>query len=480
MTTSEDVTLENNYRRALTSYVGREVEEAQLMSALELGRTALQEGYGLLNLLVLHQRSISQLIEQSLVADTLLYLAKASEFLTQAVAPFEMAYRGWHDLANRLRRANEELEKRVAERTAAHREAVERLDRAQQIASIGSWELDLNTGQQIWSRQMYCICGLAENAQGSSSNIVAFVHHDDRERHDGWLSELKAGRYPAPVELRADGDAIRDANGAVSHLSCAVQDITERKTAETQLHELQAELAHIARLNTIGHMASAIAHELNQPLSAIANYLKGSQRLLNDQSDERSSTLRDALNRASEQTVRAGQIVRRLRDFMSRREIELRVESIHKLVEETSSLALVGAKDGGIKVTFNLHPEADLVLIDKIQVQQVLLNLMRNAIEAMQASEQRKLSISSAPSEGDMILVSVVDSGPGIAEEVAAKLFQPFVTSKQQGMGVGLSISRTIIESQGGKIWFEPNPEGGTIFRFTLHTIIASEIEEAG
>jgi PAS domain S-box-containing protein len=403
-----------------------------------------------------------------------------------------MAHRGRHDMANRLRLANEVLEQRVAERTAAHREAVDRLDRAQQIAAIGSWELDLKTGRQIWSKEMYRICGLPDGPPVSGPNgIFPFIHDEDRELYVRWFAQLQSGHDPGPVEyrirrpdgqhrvVRADGEVIAGADGTASKISCTLQDITERKAADAQLHELQAELAHFARLNTIGHMASGLAHELNQPLSAISNYLKGSRRMLDDRSDELSSQLRTALGNASDQAIRAGEIVRRLRDFVARHETEFLIESARKLVEETGSLALVGVKDAGVQVRFSFDPSVDLVLVDKIQIQQVLLNLLRNAIEAMQVSEQRRLAVSTESVERDMVLISVADTGRGIDAEVAAKLFQPFVTIKQHGMGVGLSICRTIIESHGGQIWFDPNPEGGTIFRFTLRTATAEEPRDA-
>ena len=157
------------------------------------------------------------------------------------------------------------------------------------------------------------------------------------------------------------------------------------------------------------------------------------------------------MDKAAEQALRAGQIIRRLRDFVARGESERRVEDVTKLVEEASALALVGAKEHGVRVRFEFDPRADLVLADKVQIQQVLLNLMRNAIEAMENSERRELVISTASAPDDMVEITVADTGPGIAPEISAQLFQPFVTTKRQGMGVGLSISRTIIEAHGGR-----------------------------
>ncbi|MGZ3287407.1 MAG: PAS domain-containing sensor histidine kinase, partial [Xanthobacteraceae bacterium] len=258
-----------------------------------------------------------------------------------------------------------------------------------------------------------------------------------------------------------------------------IRDLTERQQTEARLQELQSELVHISRLTAMGEMASALAHELNQPLSAIANYMKGSRRMLEGGTDDRSALLRDAMDKAAEQALRAGQIIRRLRDFVARGESERRVESVKKLVEEASALALVGAKDQGVRVRFQFDPSVDLVLADKVQIQQVLLNLLRNAVEAMEGSPTRELLISTASDKDGMIAISVTDTGPGIAPEMTSQLFQPFVTNKRHGMGVGLSISRTIVEAHGGQIEVEPNPVGGTIFRFTLRAVTQEDFRDA-
>lgn len=258
-----------------------------------------------------------------------------------------------------------------------------------------------------------------------------------------------------------------------------IRDLSERQQTEARLQELQSELVHVSRLTAMGEMATTLAHELNQPLSAIANYLKGSRRLLEASTDERSGKLRDAMDKAGDQALRAGDIIRRLREFVVRGESERRVESISKLTEEASALALVGAKELGVRVKFRLDPGVDLVLADRVQVQQVLLNLIRNAIEAMEGSKLRELFVQSAPFADGMVVINVADTGPGISEEISVQLFQPFVTTKQHGMGVGLSISRTIVEAHGGKIWVEPNPGGGTIFRLTLPAVAKGDLVDA-
>jgi two-component system sensor kinase FixL len=247
-----------------------------------------------------------------------------------------------------------------------------------------------------------------------------------------------------------------------------IRDLTERHETEARLKELQMELVHISRLTAMGEMASALAHELNQPLSAIANYMTGSRRLLASNTDANSIMVCQAVEKATEQALRAGQIIRRLRDFIAHRESERRLESLTNLIKEASTLAFVGAKELGIQVRFNLDPAIDLTLVDKVQIQQVLLNLIRNAIEAMENSPRRELTISTKPAHKDMVVIEVADTGVGISTEISEHLFQPFVTTKPHGMGVGLSISRTIIAEHGGKIWAEPGPAGGTVFRFTL------------
>lgn len=323
-------------------------------------------------------------------------------------------------------------------------------------------------------------------------NVSMLMPSPYREQHDSYLERYYAtgerriiGVGRVVVGERKDGSTF-PMELAVGEMQLPegrfftgfVRDLTERQKTETRLQELQTELVHVSRLTALGEMASALAHELNQPLSAIGNFLAGSKILLG-RDDAPNKRVIDAIERAAQETLRAGDIIRRLRDFVARGETERRLESLPKLVEEASALALVGAKEHGIHVRFDMDASVDLVLVDKVQIQQVLLNLIRNAVDAMVESDapRRDLIIAIQSAENEMALVSVKDSGPGIRDDIAGQLFQPFVTSKRTGMGVGLSICRTIIEAHGGRIWVDANPDGGATFNFTVPEVSKEELE---
>jgi two-component system sensor kinase FixL len=325
------------------------------------------------------------------------------------------------------------------------------------------------------------------------SNVKRLMPNPYRDQHDGYLSRyLRTGEKRiigigrVVVAERKDGStfpielAVGEMNSAGRRFFTGfIRDLSERQQTEARLQELQTELIHISRLSAMGEMASALAHELNQPLSAIANYMMGSRRLLEGQTDDTSRLVRDAMDKAAEQSLRAGQIIRRLRDFVARGESDKRVESLKKLVEEAGALALVGVKEHGVRVTFRLDPLIDRVIADRVQIQQVILNLIRNAIEAMEGLPRRELVISTEPAEDHMVTIAIADTGTGLAPEILPKLFEPFISTKAQGMGVGLSISRTIVEAHGGVISAQPNEGGGTVFRFTLRSIKEGEAVDA-
>jgi two-component system sensor kinase FixL len=331
-------------------------------------------------------------------------------------------------------------------------------------------------------------------AEVIGKNVKTLMPSPYRESHEGYLARYMQtgerriiGIGRVVVGERKDGStfpmelAVGEMNSSNQRFFTGfIRDLTERQRTEARLQELQAELVHISRLTAMGEMAAALAHELNQPLSAIASYMKGSRRLLERPTEKEIGQIRDAMDKAAEQALRAGQIIRRLRDFVSRGETERHVESVKKLIEEASALALVGTKEHGVRVAFRLDPHRDLVLVDKVQIQQILLNLIRNGIEAMEGSARKELVIASAPHERKFVEISVADTGSGIAPEIASKLFQPFVTTKRQGMGVGLSISHSIVENHGGQMRAEPNTGGGTVFRFTLPSVTSGELHDDG
>jgi two-component system sensor kinase FixL len=329
-------------------------------------------------------------------------------------------------------------------------------------------------------------------AEAIGKNVSMLMPSPYREQHDSYLARYFAtgekkviGRGRVVVGLRKDGSTFpmelavgEMIFGGNRSFTGFVRDLTERHATQQRLHDMQAELIHMSRFTAMGEMASTLAHELNQPLTAVASYLNGCRRLLNGTESVHSLMLRDAIDRAADQALRAGQIIRRLRQFVARGESERQVESLPRLIEEASALALVGVKQTGVRVSFDFDPRVDWVLADKVQIQQVILNLMRNAIEAMHESERRELTISTAQQPNDVVEIRVADTGSGIAPEIVSQLFHPFVTTKPQGMGVGLSISRTIVEAHGGKLWADRNPEGGTIFRLTLKVLSKEELAD--
>lgn len=315
-------------------------------------------------------------------------------------------------------------------------------------------------------------------------NVAMLMPTPDRELHDSYLDRYLdtgerriIGKGRIVVGLRRDGtefpmhlsvgEAVSDGHRIFTGF---IRDLTAQQRAEHKLQELQTELIHVSRLSAMGTMASTLAHEINQPLTAIANYLEASTALLErveGDADTR-DMLREAVTESAKEALRAGTIVRRLREFVSRGDVETRVEELPKLVEEASRLGLIGARERGVTASFELDPAASAVLADRIQIQQVLVNLIRNAVEAMAEVPVREIRIATAPDVRNMVRISVADTGPGLAPEVAAHLFHAFNTTKEHGMGVGLSICRTIVEAHGGRIWAEKRPGGGTVFNFTL------------
>jgi signal transduction histidine kinase len=247
-----------------------------------------------------------------------------------------------------------------------------------------------------------------------------------------------------------------------------VKEMKAHARAEAKLQELQFKFFHAARLTTAGHMAAALAHELNQPLTASAVSVNTAQRLINSNNLRRPEGLDESLSDASDQILRAGNIIRRLRDMLSRGETEKGVEDLSTIVREGSELALAGYNSSAFKVSFNIDRDANWVIANRVQVQQVLVNLVRNAIEAIGTTRPGSITITARLTDAKNVEVVVADNGPGLPQQVLSRLFEPFVSTKFDGMGLGLSICRSIVEAHGGLLSATPNPGGGTTFRFTL------------
>ena len=246
-----------------------------------------------------------------------------------------------------------------------------------------------------------------------------------------------------------------------------VNDISERTAREIHIQELQRELLHATRLTSTGQLAAALAHELNQPLTAILNYSNALSEMIDWDKVEQGKVVQEILSKVSEQSERAGEIIRRLRGFVEKREPNRAVEDLNQVVKDAIGLGLVGAASHNIKVSIELGRDLPQVSLDKVQIQQVLINLLRNAAEAMGEAPRRELAIETGCEE-EFVAVSIADTGPGLPDAIRKRLFEPFVTTKQTGLGIGLSICRTIIEAHGGRLWAEANNAGGATFRFRL------------
>ena len=218
----------------------------------------------------------------------------------------------------------------------------------------------------------------------------------------------------------------------------------------------------------MGLMSSAIAHELNQPLTAINNYVQAARRVLDQHEPDASMRACGMIDKASMQVLRAGAIIRNLRDFVEKRDSARAFTDLNHVVREAVELSLAGTAHYGIHVRLDLDPALSPVMIESVQIQQVLVNLIRNAMEAMQTVEHREIQISTAADSGDFARVTVRDSGPGLPETVRKRLFQPFVTTKDNGMGIGLTICQSIVEAHGGSIIVLRDGAPGTAFRFRV------------
>jgi two-component system sensor kinase FixL len=313
-------------------------------------------------------------------------------------------------------------------------------------------------------------------------NISMLMPSPDRERHDGYIEHYRTTGEKRIIGVgRLTSARRRDGSTFPIELSVGevqdqgqrlftgfIRDLTERQQAERRVADLQSELAHASRVTAMGTLASALAHELNQPLTAIANYMEAGRDLLAMPGEVDREMLGEAMDESARQALRAGEIIRSLREFIKRGETVRQPEPMRALLAEGAALAFIGTDSRGIDMDVQVDRAVDHVLVNRVQLQQVIINLVRNAVEAMEGRPVRILRLTAMPVEDGKVEVVVADSGPGLSPDMSRTLFTPFTTSKATGMGVGLSISQTIIEGHGGRIWATPSPWGGTAFHFTL------------
>ena len=356
-----------------------------------------------------------------------------------------------------------------------------RLEEAQAIAHIGSWEIDPRDGALIWSDEVFRIFG-RDKAEFNPTfeSFMMCVHPEDREdvlrsiEHD--LEEAQDFSYDHRIILPSgEVRTVREVSlvyarkdGVVTRRAGTVQDITEQQKAIQQLNILESEVQRRYRINVMGELASSLAHELNQPLAAVSNYVEASRYILKSSDQEFPEAAVDCLNNAVAQARRAAGVIKSLRRFVGKDDSVRVPEALNEAIREILGLASMGTVVDGVRLDLELADGLPPVPIDRVQIQQVIANLMRNATESMKESPQRVLSISSRQDSGHELVVAISDTGPGMSADALDKLFEPFHSSKPGGMGIGLTISKKIIESHGGRLWVAPNSDGGTIFHFSL------------
>lgn len=352
-----------------------------------------------------------------------------------------------------------------------------------ETAAVGSVELRLDGKFHKTNARFRDITGYSAE-ELSQRSPLDITHPDDRSHDSELLSLFLSGDTPTYFNrkrfVRKDGHVVwvevtaamvRDAQGRALRTAAVIQDVTERKTAEEALRTSEARLLHASRLSEIGQMAAALAHELNQPLAAIASYMGGGRRILiSDRfADDQKQKLIGMMDQANAQSLRAGEIIRRMRDLVRSGETEKSIENARAVFCDAAHLAVLAAKHDGVAVEQDFA-ECGEVLVDKIQIEQVVLNLVRNAIEAMAATPTKILQLRLAAFPG-VVEMAISDTGAGLSDTLRTRLFSPFSSTKTAGMGIGLSVCREIVEAHGGKIWAEANAEAGTTFRFTVPLI---------
>jgi PAS domain S-box-containing protein len=383
-----------------------------------------------------------------------------------------------------LEKSYHELEERVQERTRELKEANEalkitkdNLNRAQTVAHVGSWHLDIVNNILLWSDETYRIFGLDIGSLLTYDKFLSIVHPDDREYVDkSWQAALQKAPYDIEHRIVIGGKVkwVREIarvefdkkDRAISGIG-TVQDITDYKQQEENLRKLQGDLTHMSRVTTMGELTAALAHELNQPLMAIISNAQAAQRFLTKQNPDLNE-IKDILADIIKDDKRASDVITKLRALLKKSELEFTALNINDVIREVISLVHSDIVINNISLSTPLDEEILLVKGDRIQLQQVVLNLILNSFEAVKNVDSKRLTIRTAQQNEKFITVSAEDSGTGIDDKNMSLIFNPFFTTKKEGLGMGLSINKAIIESHEGSLWAENNSNKGATFYFTL------------
>jgi PAS domain S-box-containing protein len=392
------------------------------------------------------------------------------------------------------------------------RESEARLQAAVDLVGVGLYSWDPVTNALQWDSAVKAMWGIPPDAPIDWAIAMAAIHPDDRDRVDSAIAHCveRGGDGLYDVEFRVIGQdgverwvanrgrTIFEGGRPVSFFGAAL-DVTERKLASKELEArveertrqleeanaalvteieerrqigarlqlLQTELYHAARLSVAGQMAAMIAHELSQPLTAALNSVNAARRLPGSGDPGRDLALRELIEEAGGGIERASEIIRRLRYYIRRGSADRVPEAVAPMVEEAIAFAAVGPNALGVNISQYFDPEAPTVMVDRVQIQQVIANLVRNALESMRSQPRRELTVITTARDHHLEL-TIADNGPGVADELQANLFEPFLTTKAGGMGLGLSICKSIVEAHGGRIGYAPGLNGGATFTFTL------------
>lgn len=329
------------------------------------------------------------------------------------------------------------------------------------------WSAEAITGRPVWDL-------FPEPSHVPVRDCLQALERDARRESFG-NTLLLQGRRRDGAEFQMELSVGVNGSSTDRLFTGFARDLTDRLAEQDRIRGLEAELMQMARLTAMGQMTTTLAHELNQPLAAATNFMMASERLLYSPSPNIPMIV-EALRSGVEQTMRAGDIIRRLRVFIAKREPHRSLEDIAEVLREAADLAMAGSYD--ITLNWEVESQLDPVLIDRIQIQQVVVNLIRNAREAMAKVKDRRLVIG-AHRDRDLIVISVADTGTGVGPEIVSRVLDAFVSSKPQGLGVGLSISRNIVESHGGRLWLVPSEGPGATFRFSLAATAGEAVLEA-